>query len=607
MARTYLEQTSLIPGVGLWQWLLVWVGITLAYTITGQTITAPASPVEKSILDSLYVNPQWAVNAAHHMDSMARLRADTLTLAKALNYQGMGSNLLGNTELSLARFLESLRLFEIQALEWDIARLYNNIGAAYNLRQDPERTIYYYEKALTGFRELNDSLWIGKVLYNLSTQQNALGNYQEDLALKKEAIAIMEQIQDSQMLFFFIPNLGHTLFTLNRYEEALIETERFLRSPYATQNPSLRSNTLLTHAFALEKLGRINEALAASKEALQIAQINSLQERAMKAHGHLAVLYELTNQPALALSHHKAYHETYKNYFNEDKEQRVEKLLATYETEKKEAAIKLLEAEKTVNQLELRQASRVRKGLLWGIFATAIIGIFLARLQWLRTQANRELASKNKQLNVALQEKNVLLREIHHRVKNNLQVISSLLKLQSHYIEDPLAVRAIAEGRNRVHTMALLHQSLYKEDNLSGVNMQAYFGNLIESLFDTYNVHPDTITLHTEIQPLVLDIDTVIPLGLITNELISNALKHAFEDIQGATLTVKLWEEGNALLLQVTDNGKGYDPVRTMEENKSFGQKLVRTLAERIQAEIEVISDKGTAVLLRIKDYQIAH
>jgi len=607
MARRPLKSAMTLWRVLILRALAACLGIMPAVLAGGQVPSSALASYDKSILDSLYSNPQWAVDAAIDMDSLARAEGDTLYLAKALNFQGMGYNLLGNTELSLARFLESLRLFESLQSDWNIARLYNNIGAAYNLRQDPERTIYYYEKALSGFRALNDSLWIGKVLYNLSTQQNVLGNFARDLELKKEAIAIMEQIPDSQMLFFFIPNLGHTLFSLGRYADALKETNRFLQSPYANQNPSLRSNTLLTHAFALEKLGRLKEALQASEEALQIAEANGLQERKMKAHLHLASLYESVGQPVLSLKHFKDYHEMYTEIFNADKEQRIQELLVTYENDKKEAAIRLLEAEGAVNRLGLQQASRVRYGLIWGIIFTALIGVVLARLQWLRSKANQKLALKNTQLNEALREKNVLLREIHHRVKNNLQVISSLLKLQSHYIEDAQAVRAIAEGRNRVHSMALLHQSLYTGDKLNGVNMQVYFQNLVENLFDTYNVHRESIRLETDIQPMVLDIDTVIPLGLITNELVSNALKHAFDQIQEATLTIKLWEEDKALMLQVSDNGKGFDPVRTLEEDKSFGQKLIRSLAERIQADVEIISDKGTVVLLRIRDYQFAN
>jgi len=212
------------------------------------------------------------------------------------------------------------------------------------------------------------------------------------------------------------------------------------------------------------------------------------------------------------------------------------------------------------------------------------------------------LTSKNQQISKALEEKNILLREIHHRVKNNLQVISSLLKLQSQYIEDEGAVKAIAEGRNRVHSMALLHQNLYKEDNLTGVNMKEYFTNLIEGLFDAYKI--TEIKLVTEIENLTLDIDTVIPLGLIANELVSNALKHAFYNVENGILIVKLWEKDGQLLFNVRDNGKGYNENLVADGKKSFGQKLIKSLSDKLEADVQVTTTTGTDVTLSIKDYK---
>src|SRR5690606_12446810 len=140
-----------------------------------------------------------------------------------------------------------------------------------------------------------------------------------------------------------------------------------------------------------------------------------------------------------------------------------------------------------------------------------------------------------------------------------LQVISSLLKLQSQHIEDASAIRAIAEGRNRVHSMALLHQNLYQEENLTGVEMKAYFTRLVEGLFEAYNIRTGQIRMETDIQPMTLDIDTVIPIGLIANELISNALKYAFPtDTGNAKLFIGLRELQDELVFEVSDNGVGY-------------------------------------------------
>ena len=131
----------------------------------------------------------------------------------------------------------------------------------------------------------------------------------------------------------------------------------------------------------------------------------------------------------------------------------------------------------------------------------------------------------------ALKEKDFLLREIHHRVKNNLQVISSLLSLQARQIGDKNIQKAINEGRSRVRSMALIHQNLYQNENLTGVSVERYLSNLLSELFDTYKVDSDKITLHFNIQDIDLDVDTMVPFGLILNELISNCLKHAFPNM----------------------------------------------------------------------------
>jgi two-component sensor histidine kinase len=240
-----------------------------------------------------------------------------------------------------------------------------------------------------------------------------------------------------------------------------------------------------------------------------------------------------------------------------------------------------------------------RKGI-WTMFAGLAVLCGLLFLSW---QLYQKVKKSNVALSRAMEEKNILLREIHHRVKNNLQVISSLLKLQSGYIRDDAAIQAIAEGRSRVQSMALLHQNLYKDDNLTGVNMHEYFENLIQGLFDTYNISAERIRLHTNIAPISLDVDTVVPLGLITNELISNTLKHAFPGEMSGELFIDLYEAGDELVLRVRDTGVGDQ----MEKGKDgFGSKLIQSLSDKLEARINTSYLKGTTVEVLIRDYKKA-
>jgi two-component sensor histidine kinase len=216
------------------------------------------------------------------------------------------------------------------------------------------------------------------------------------------------------------------------------------------------------------------------------------------------------------------------------------------------------------------------------------------------------LELKNNIISVSLSEKEVLLKEIHHRVKNNLQVISSLLNLQSKSIIDEKALAALNEGRNRVKSMALIQQNLYRDDNLTGVDIKDYIEKLINSLFVSYNIETAKIKLQTNIEQLQLDVDTVIPLGLIINELISNALKYAFVNKQNGLLQVMLYIQNTQLVLCVKDDGIGMDNDDLNKNNSaSIGFKLVQSFLQKLEATMNVEKNNGTTITLTINKYKL--
>ena len=217
----------------------------------------------------------------------------------------------------------------------------------------------------------------------------------------------------------------------------------------------------------------------------------------------------------------------------------------------------------------------------------------------------RLVDQKNSIIEKSLAEKEVLLREIHHRVKNNLQVVSSLLSLQSNYISDDAALRAINEGKDRVSSMALIHQNLYKENDITGIETTHYFTELIDHLFDSYNIRDNDIKLIKEIESIKLDVDTMIPLGLIANELISNALKHGFSNIGSGTLTFKVKMQNELLMLSVQDTGIGMNQSDFINSN-SFGNKMVSAFKQKLGADLIITNDHGTNVVLLISKFKLA-
>lgn len=212
-----------------------------------------------------------------------------------------------------------------------------------------------------------------------------------------------------------------------------------------------------------------------------------------------------------------------------------------------------------------------------------------------------------KQSNIVLSksngEKDLLLQEIHHRVKNNLQVISSLLSLQSKYIKDEKALMALNEGQNRVESMMLIHQDLYGEDHTSGVSMRKYISLLADKIFDSYNISGEHIRIEYEIDDISLEEETVIPIGLVLNELISNALKHAFPENSCGIITVRLQKRTKGPSLFIYDNGIG---MKSTIHRAGFGTKLIQSFARKLEGELTIESDQGTATEILIRNYNRA-
>lgn len=220
----------------------------------------------------------------------------------------------------------------------------------------------------------------------------------------------------------------------------------------------------------------------------------------------------------------------------------------------------------------------------------AVCGI--ARDVTRRVELERELES-------SLREKEVLLREIHHRVKNNMQVISSLLNLQAHYVNNPEFTSIIKECQNRIRSMALVHEHLYQSKNLASINFADYLGKLIIHLYNVHQIKQEKVELEIETDDLFLEIGVAIPLGLLANEIISNSFKHAFPGERKGKVRVRLKEVSPShYQLEISDNGVGLPPEVDPVDSKSFGLQLVSLLGDQIGAKIEVDRTSGTKFVI---------
>ena len=208
-----------------------------------------------------------------------------------------------------------------------------------------------------------------------------------------------------------------------------------------------------------------------------------------------------------------------------------------------------------------------------------------------------------KQIKLSLQEKEVLLKEIHHRVKNNLQVVESLLRLQSKYTKNEHAVRMFRESQNRIRSMALIHEKLYQSIDLAKINFVDYIQSLVASLFRSYSINSTAINPTIDVADIFFSIDTAIPCGLIINELVANSLKYAFpESKQGQIHICLRSKDENKFILIVSDNGIGFPKDLDFRNTKSLGLQLVTSLTEQLGAIIELHSHSGTEFRLTFTD-----
>ena len=205
-------------------------------------------------------------------------------------------------------------------------------------------------------------------------------------------------------------------------------------------------------------------------------------------------------------------------------------------------------------------------------------------------------------LNKSLKEKELLLREIHHRVKNSLQIISSLLSLQSSEIDDEEIIERYKESENRIHTIALIHESLYNSTDISNINFETYVHILVMDIIHSYNVDTNRIKTILEIGEYELGIETAIPLGLIMNELVSNSLKHAFKENITGELKIILEKDNDIYTLTVKDDGIGLPADFDFENTSSLGMLLVNSLVNQLEGEIMVDNNGGTIIRINFKE-----
>lgn len=513
------------------------------------------------------------------------------------------NNTLGNiyhaqenkTDLSLKHYFKSLSYLR-KNQEYHKIKIYSNIAKTMlQIRNIPKAK--YYAKQALGIANTSDLKSYTANSNTIKAQIEEIDeNYNEaleHLRISNEANLKPNKIQTkidnaivkiSCLLKLDLPIDPSELDELIEYNGSSKKSYTSLRIGYVALHYATKKN-LDTDLF-YQEFNKLKTIAEKKKEPYVLKDLYQLEYK------YLVEKKDFKNANQAILNYHSQVNEIFK-----ERQQFVTlDLEAKYSKEKQDQQITVLEKDNILQEVKLKQQRIYLIGGAIGLMIISILSFFIYRLYI-------KLAGQNSKISRALKEKDFLLREIHHRVKNNLQVISSLLSLQSRQIKDEEIKRAINEGRSRVRSMALIHQNLYQNENLTGVNVAHYMSKLVHELFDTYKIDQNKIALNLDIQEMELDVDTMVPLGLILNELVSNCLKHAFPDNRSGSIFVSLEHKSDNLHLKVKDNGIGTTLVE-LEESNSFGNRLIKAFSQKLKAELEVIDADGTEVIMLIKKFK---
>lgn len=315
-----------------------------------------------------------------------------------------------------------------------------------------------------------------------------------------------------------------------------------------------------------------------------------------------------------AIKHYQLHKKLQDSVFNVQEANQVADIQTKYETEAKDKNIVILTKQSQLQKAKLKEAAASRKVILGGIVMLALMLALGFNRYQLKQKSNKQLQKQQTIINnkntaleqlvtdkdQLLEDKEWLLKEIHHRVKNNLQIVISLLNTQSVYIENAEALGAIRESQHRMQSISLIHQKLYQSDNLAKIEMDEYIAELVDYLDGSFSIGIN-IEVIQEIEPIALDVEQAVPIGLILNEAITNAIKYAFTGHGPGTIKVILEEiPFSGLSLIIRDNGRGLPDGFDITRSTSLGMSLITGLVKQMHGKLSIYNEDGVVLSISI-------
>jgi len=478
-----------------------------------------------------------------------------------------------NDEKALEYYLQAKTLYEEVNHIHGHASVLNNIGLVHKRAKRLEEAREYFEKSLARYKEIDHRKFVSQSYINLGLLYKDFDDCDRALDYFSLALIIKKEISDKLGIAWCYQYIGECYAYVNQNTEAL---DYYFRALTIFEEIQVAKNQLACYQAVSDIYAKIGN-----------------YERAYE----FMLKYDALNQSVYSADMSRQLAEQEARYANKEKEQQL--------------AMKDIEIAKTTAQL---QKSNIEK---WALIAgfllvVAIAIIFIQRFR-IEARFHKVLERQNEELKetyedlkatvISKEEKEVMIKEIHHRVKNNLQIISSLINIQANSVDDSKVQRMFREVQNRIISMSLLHEQLYKAPDLAHVNVQEYLEVLLNNLMAIY-ADDKEVQLYLEIEVESMSVDTLIPIGLLINEAVTNSLKYAFTGMTDGIISIVLKPiDQNGYLLLVEDNGIGMPEDQFKKYSDSLGMELIRTFVSQLDGEVEVDVSNGTSY--RIEMYPI--
>ncbi|MFT3794861.1 histidine kinase dimerization/phosphoacceptor domain -containing protein [Flavobacterium sp.] len=558
-------------------------------------------------------------DAAKGMDVLKK----ALQLYREAHYERLAYvyDLIGSTYCYLGDYKEGIEYYflaEKNAIAFGedefLCTVYNRIGIAYIEMADIDNCLLYYKKSLDVAIRFQNMENIGMLVENYAGALVKRNRTREALAFVNTYVEKYPALLESTSMAWdgIMVKIYHSLGKPELAKRYLPSIEKRLQTAQGYDELLLGYHLLQEASLANRDFKRFEKYHTLFGEFCQ-----KLDKKVFTAeYYHFGYLRDsIQGNCDSALKNFHKYVILRRQNFNSAKAHEINQLNILYETEKKNKDISLLKNEAVNQKIKLEKAALTRNIMYGTVFFLAVIIFLLYKGFRIKKRSNQalqvkqeEITSKNQSLEKVIKEKEWLLREIHHRVKNNLHMVVGLLASQTEFLKGKEAVDAIAESQRRVEAMAMIHQKLYQSENLSMIDMPSYIVELTSYLKSSIN--NENIRFALDVEKIQFPISHSIPIGLILNEAITNALKYAFPDNQPGIIRIVLKKlQDDAFSLTISDNGIGLPEDFDLQQTHTLGLQLIQGLSDDIQAELKITSAQGTKIEMHfsIPDPDIAN